>query len=131
MNTFAERISDNKLSSFWYYDETVATYETDTRWLVCESKGEIEVYLPRSLDDDTEELFKGDNAVIQAEILEYDDEDIALLLIEDKFRLNNWFGFVYEEGEVSTDFDDVAADYDEALVMSQDYINEFPEEENF
>jgi len=131
MNTFAERLGNNKLNSFWYYGDTVATYETENRYLVCEACGAIEVYLPKSFDDSTEELFKGENAVIQAEILGYDDDDIELLLSEDKFRLNNWFSFRYEEGDVSTEFDDVANDYDEALEMTQDYINEFPEEENF
>jgi len=131
MNTFAERLGNNKLNSFWYYDETIATYESEHRWLICEAKGEIEVYLPKSLDDDTEELFKGVDAVLQAELLEYTDEDIEFLLLEDKFRLNNWFGFEYTEGVVEITMDSVSSDYEEAIEMTQEYIGEFPEEENF
>lgn len=120
MNILQTKLSEDRQNSFWYHNEDVAEVETPTGKISLFATGEIEVYLPIGHKSETEKLYKGENAVVQALNLAYVDEDIEDLMSNDLFRLNNWFA-ISHENDVHVEV--ICTEYDEAI----DELNIFTE----
>ena len=109
-----EKISEDKNDSFWYHNQEVAFIELPNgEKLLAESRGEIAV----SFEEDGT-YYKGGQAVDKAISLGLNDLSLEELILNDRFRNNNWFAVIKinEEGEISDDLA-LGGSYDEILVL--------------
>jgi|TARA_R110000787_G_scaffold214353_4_gene323604 hypothetical protein len=114
------KLADNRIDSFWYHGEQIAIIEReDGTKLLAEARGEIEM---RFEENGTK--FKGDNAVIEALNLNWTDDDLNDLSLDDIFIFNNWF--VVIELDANGDCGDdlaIGGDYDEIIELLKE-VNE-------
>jgi len=114
MKILKEKIADNRIDSFWYHGEQIAVIEKeDGTKLIAEARGEIEM---RFEEGGTK--FRGDNAVTEALNLNWTDEELSDLDLDDIFIFNNWFVVVEldKDGNCGDDLA-IGGDYDEILEM--------------
>lgn len=108
-----EKISDNKIDSFWYHGDEIARVQLpDGTKYYAESRGEIAVAFE---EDGT--YYKGQQAVEMANKLGLTDEKLGELFDQDLVRNNNWFVVVEVDINGNTISDDLAigGDYDEII----------------
>ena len=113
LEIITEKLSPNKINSFWYHGDSIARIQfPNGKKLYAESAGELEVLI----DGD---LFIGDNAVVEATKRGYTDVDIEQLGSNDAFRCNNWFVIIIVDvnGEVCSDDLAIGDDYNHAMEL--------------
>lgn len=113
LEIITEKLSPNKINSFWYHGDSIARIQfPNGKKLYAESAGELEVLI----DGD---LFIGDNAVVEATKRGYTDVDIEQLGSNDAFRCGNWFVIIMVDvnGEVCSDDLAIGDDYNHAMEL--------------
>jgi len=120
MKILKEKLADNRTDSFWYHGEQIAVIEReDGTKLIAEARGEIEM---RFEENGTK--FVGDNAVTEALNLDWTDDNLNDLSLDDLFIFNNWF--VVIELDVNGDCGDdlaIGDNYDEIIELLKE-VNE-------
>jgi len=115
VETTMKKIAKNKADAFWYYNQDIARvqFPNGTK-LYAESRGEIAVAF-----EENGIYYKGDQAVKEAESLNFTDKKLAKLGQHDLWRNNNWFVVVKVDINGNTISDDLAIghDYDEIIEL--------------
>jgi len=121
MKILKDKLADNRIDSFWYHGEQIAVIEReDGTKLIAEARGEIEM---RFEEDGTK--FVGANAVTEALNLDWTDDNLNDLSLDDLFIFNNWF--VVIELDANGDCGDdlaIGDNYDEILELLTEVNNE-------
>lgn len=115
MEILTKKIDYNKNDSFWYYGDQILTHTfADGSKLIAESAGEQEVQL-----EENGTYFRGDDTVVEADNLNFTDEDLHKIENHDGWRFNNWFAIRELDASDNCSGDDIAIchDYDELLSM--------------
>jgi hypothetical protein len=113
LEILTEKLSPNKINSFWYHGDVIARVQfPNGKKLYAESAGELEVWI----DGD---LFVGVNAVVEATKRGYTDVDIEALSSNDAFRCGNWFVIIMVDinGEVCSDDLAIGDDYNHTMEL--------------
>jgi hypothetical protein len=120
MKILKDKLADKRTDSFWYHGEQIAVIEReDGTKLIAEARGEIEM---RFEEDGTK--FIGSNAVTEALNLDWTDDNLNDLSLDDLFIFNNWF--VVIELDANGDCGDdlaIGDNYDEILELLKE-VNE-------
>ena len=121
MKILKDKLADNRIDSFWYHREQIAVIEReDGTKLIAEARGEIEM---RFEEDGTK--FVGANAVTEALNLDWTDDNLNDLSLDDLSIFNNWF--VVIELDANGDCGDdlaIGDNYDEILELLTEVNNE-------
>ena len=110
-----EKIAEDKMDSFWYYDDEIARVQfMNGKKLYAESRGGIALAF-----DEDDVYHKGQQAVDKAIDLDFNDTKLGDLDFDDLWRNNNWFAIIMVDinGDVCSDDLGIAGDYDEAIEM--------------
>jgi len=122
MKILFEKLSENRVNSFWYHNIMIAEILLPNgHKLVAETTGAIEL---RFEENGTK--FVGDNAVVEAHNLGLDDSFITDHVEDDLMIFMNWFVVVELDSTGALCSDDLALvdDYDEAIEMLQEVYND-------
>lgn len=114
MKILKDKLSKNRVDSFWYHNEEIAVIERKKgAKLVAETRGEIEMFF-----EENGTKFKGDNAVIEALNRNFTDKNLNEMLMTDLFIFNNWFVVVEIDcnGNYSDDLA-ICGNYDEVIKL--------------
>lgn len=113
------KIAENRQSSFWYYDKTIATVSDGFHTFEIRASGEIDVCIGDG-------SYENNDAVNKAKELNFTDDDLNVLGASDNFNRNNWFLVEYynekENKEVEISIDPI--DYDDAIETAKHAFNE-------
>ena len=122
MKILFEKLSENRVNSFWYHNIMIAEILLPNgHKLVAETTGAIEL---RFEENGTK--FVGDNAVVEAHNLGLDDSFITDHVEDDLMIFMNWFVVVELDSTGALCSDDLALadDYDEVIEMLQEVYND-------
>ena len=115
------KIAENRQSSFWYYDKTIATVSDGFHTFVIRAQGEIDV----SFTEDGES-YGNEDAVKKAMELKLTDNDLDELGRNDRFNRNNWFlvEYYHEESNEDVEVSIVPVMYDDAIEIAKESFDE-------